>query len=196
MTDRRASTNLSQGGSLRDHFLLAMPGLSGGFFGHTLTYICEHDEHGAMGIVLNNSLNLMLSDVFEQLEIECADRFYSMPVMSGGPVQVERGFVLHSGSPGDWEASQGIAEGITLSASLDILRAIATESGPRDFLIALGYAGWGAGQLERELMDNSWLTHPGDSGIIFHTPCEQRLGAAAASLGIDFNLLSDHAGHG
>ncbi|NND66004.1 MAG: YqgE/AlgH family protein [Halioglobus sp.] len=181
--------------SLRDHFLLAMPCLSQGIFSHSITYICEHGESGAMGIIINQALDLSVGDIFEHLQISPHTDFSDEPVMAGGPVQMDHGFVLHRGSERSWEASLKVTPEITLTTSRDILRAIARNEGPEDHLIALGYAGWSAGQLEQELADNSWLTLPGDSEIIFSTPAEQRLGAAAAELGIDMNLISNQAGH-
>lgn len=181
--------------SLRDHFLLAMPCLSQGIFSHSITYICEHGESGAMGIIINQALDLSVNDIFEHLQIAPLTDFSGEPVMAGGPVQMDHGFVLHRGSERSWEASLKVTPEITLTTSRDILRAIARDEGPQDHLIALGYAGWSAGQLEQELADNSWLTLPGDSEIIFSTPADQRLGAAAAMLGIDMNLISNQAGH-
>ena len=180
---------------LRDHFLLAMPGLSEGIFSHSITYICEHGESGAMGIVINQPLDLSVEEIFEHLQITARQDFSTMPVMAGGPVQIDHGFVLHRKCEKTWEASLKVTPEITLTTSRDILRAIANDKGPNDHLIALGYAGWAAGQLEQELADNSWLTMPANSDIIFTTPADQRLGAAAASLGIDMNLISGEAGH-
>lgn len=180
---------------LRDHFLLAMPSLSEGIFSQSITYICEHGESGAMGIVINQPLELSVAEIFEHLQIDAESDFSSLPVMAGGPVQVDHGFVLHRDPATAWEASIKVTDSITLSTSRDILRAIAMQEGPRDYLIALGYAGWSAGQLEQELAENAWLTLPADSEIIFSTPHEQRLQAAAAQLGIDMNLISAQAGH-
>lgn len=180
---------------LRDHFLLAMPGLSEGIFSHSITYICEHGESGAMGIVINQPLDLSVEEIFEHLQITARQDFSTMPVMAGGPVQIDHGFVLHRKCEKTWEASLKVTPEITLTTSRDILRAIANDKGPNDHLIALGYAGWAAGQLEQELADNSWLTMPANSDVIFSTPADQRLGAAAASLGIDMNLISGEAGH-
>ncbi|GAB5453125.1 MAG: YqgE/AlgH family protein [Halioglobus sp.] len=180
---------------LRDHFLLAMPGLTAGIFSHSITYICEHGESGAMGIIINQTLDLTVQEIFEHLQINVKRNFDDEPVMAGGPVQMDHGFVLHRHSLRDWEASLKITPEITLTTSRDILRAIAAGDGPEDHLIALGYAGWAPGQLEQELADNSWLTLPSDSSIIFSTPADQRLGAAAAMLGIDMNLISGQAGH-
>ena len=180
---------------LRDHFLLAMPGLSEGIFSHSITYICEHGESGAMGIVINQPLDLSVSEIFEHLDITPGKDFSDIPVMAGGPVQIDHGFVLHRNCTSTWESSLKVTPLITLTTSCDVLRAIANNEGPREHLIALGYAGWSAGQLEQELAENSWLTLPADSDIIFKTNPEQRLGAAAAQLGIDMNLISGEAGH-
>ncbi len=180
---------------LRDHFLLAMPSLDEGIFAHSVTYICEHGESGAMGIVINQPLDLSVGEIFEHLQIDARRDFADVPVLAGGPVQIDHGFVLHRNGSEHWEASLKVTPEITLTTSRDILRAIANDAGPPDHLIALGYAGWSAGQLERELAENSWLTLPANSDIIFSTPTEQRLGAAAAQLGIDMNLISGEAGH-
>jgi len=172
-----------------------MPSLSEGVFSQSITYICEHGESGAMGIVINQALDLSVAEIFEHLQIEPRGDFSAEPVMAGGPVQIDHGFVLHRGCETSWEASLRVTDEITLTTSRDILRAIAAGSGPREHLIALGYAGWSAGQLEQELAENSWLTLPADSDIIFNTPAEQRVSAAAAQLGIDMNLISGEAGH-
>lgn len=195
MPSRFSASTARSSDCLRDHFLLAMPGLSEGIFSHSITYICEHGESGAMGIVINQALDLSLAEIFEHLQIHTHEDFSDQPVMAGGPVQIDHGFVLHRKCTRDWEASLKVTPEITLTTSRDILRAIAGGSGPEDHLIALGYAGWSAGQLEHELGENSWLTLPADSDIIFSTPAEQRLGAAAAQLGVDMNLICGEAGH-
>jgi len=180
---------------LRDHFLLAMPGLSEGIFSQSVTYICEHGESGAMGIVINQPLDLSVAEIFEHLDIDPSNDFSTVPVMAGGPVQIDHGFVLHRNCTARWEANLKVTPEITLTTSCDILRAIANDEGPTDHLIALGYAGWAAGQLEQELSDNSWLTLPADGDIIFNTAPHLRLAAAAELLGIDMNLISAEAGH-
>jgi putative transcriptional regulator len=138
---------------------------------------------------------MSLSEIFEHLQIDTAGDFSTAPVMAGGPVQMDHGFVLHRNCDKPWEASLQVTPEICLTTSRDILRAIAIGEGPSDHLIALGYAGWGAGQLEQELADNSWLTLPSASDVIFSTPVDERLRAAAAQLGIDMNLISSQAGH-
>ncbi len=195
MSGRGQVTTARSSDCLRDHFLLAMPSLSEGIFSHSITYICEHGESGAMGIVINQPLDLSVEEIFEHLQIEPRRDYSDVPVMAGGPVQIDHGFVLHRNNHPNWEACLKVTDDITLTTSRDILRAIANDEGPEEYLIALGYAGWSAGQLEQELAENSWLTLPADSDIIFSTPHEQRLGAAAASLGIDMNLISGEAGH-
>ena len=195
MPARFSASTARSSDSLRDHFLLAMPGLTEGIFSHSITYICEHGESGAMGIVINQPLELSVGEIFEHLQISPSQDVSETPVMAGGPVQIDHGFVLHRRCDTHWEASLKVTPEITLTTSRDILRAIANEYGPEDHLIALGYAGWAAGQLEQELAENSWLTLPADSDIIFSTPSDQRLSAAAAQLGIDMNLISGEAGH-
>ena len=195
MTAKYSVNTARSSDCLRDHFLLAMPCLTEGIFSQSITYICEHGESGAMGIVINRPLDLSVGEIFEHLQISAGHDFSSEPVMAGGPVQMDHGFVLHRYCDKGWEASLNVTADITLTSSRDILRAIAIGEGPPEHLIALGYAGWGAGQLEQELADNSWLTLPGSSDVIFSTPSEQRLGAAAAKLGIDMNLISGQAGH-
>jgi len=195
MSGRFSASTAKSSDCLRDHFLLAMPGLSEGIFSQSITYICEHGESGAMGIVINQSLDLSVSEIFEHLQIKPLRDFSREPVMAGGPVHMDHGFVLHRNCDKTWEASLKVTPEITLTTSRDILRAIAEDRGPSEHLIALGYAGWAAGQLEHELAQNSWLTMPSNSDIIFATPPQQRLGAAAALLGIDMNLISGTAGH-
>lgn len=192
---KASSTDSIQGESLRNHFLLAMPNLTDAIFAHSITYLCEHNEHGAMGIVINHPLEVCVEEIMEHLQISAAGRLRDIPVMAGGPVHMDRGFVLHRHTDRKWEASLKITDEIYLTTSRDILAAIAVEEGPEDNLIALGYAGWSAGQLEAEISENSWLTLPADSAIIFETPYHRRAVAAAAKLGVDMNLISGEAGH-
>ncbi|ROQ21460.1 putative transcriptional regulator [Marinimicrobium koreense] len=181
-------------GSLRDHFLIAMPGMLDRNFAHSITYICEHSDEGAMGLVLNNAMPLTLGDIFSQLELGDEQRLGDRTVLAGGPVQVERGFVVHNDTS-RWQSTLSVADDVSLSASRDILEALAEGRGPENFIIALGYAGWEAGQLEDEIAANAWLTMPADRHILFHTPSEQRWAAAANHLGFDLNLISATAGH-
>ena len=181
---------------LKDHFLISMPHMSDHNFTHTLTYICDHNQDGAMGIVINRPMDMSLKDILSHLEMDTESmQKPDMAVYSGGPVQGERGFVLHS--PGkEWESSHPINDQIHLSTSLEILQAIAEGKGPERFLVALGYAGWGAGQLEQEMGENAWLSCPADLDIMFDTAVEQRLDAAASILGINLDLLTSESGHG
>lgn len=181
--------------SLKDHFLVAMPSLTEGIFAHSVTYLCEHNEHGAMGLIINRPMGVALGEILEHLDIDNVRNHGTDPVMAGGPVQTDRGFVLHRTSERQWESTLPITDEISLTTSRDILDALAHNEGPDCALVALGYAGWGAGQLESELAANSWLTIPADSAIIFNTPAEKRLNAAAAKLGIDLALLAPGAGH-
>ena len=150
MSGRFSVNTAKSSDCLRDHFLLAMPGLSEGIFSQSITYICEHGESGAMGLVINQPLDLSVAEIFEHLQITPSSDFSKIPVMAGGPVQIDHGFVLHRNCTTAWEASLKVTPEITLTTSCDILRAIANNDGPGDHLIALGYAGWAAGQLEQE----------------------------------------------
>ncbi len=180
---------------LNDHFLIAMPALNDPHFFHSVTYICEHNAQGAMGIVINQPLDISLADVLTNMGMTAEnEQLNTTPVFLGGPVQTDRGFVLHQ-PPGQWDAMMPITNTTALTTSRDILQAINEGSGPDRSLVALGYAGWGEGQLEHELIENAWLTCPADSAIIFDTPIENRWTAAAASLGIDLTTLSDSFGH-
>lgn len=179
--------------TLKNHFLIAMPGLKDPRFFQSVTYICEHDNRGAMGIRINKSAGISYDELFSQLQL---NRQFgnSSPLLAGGPVNTERGFVLHT-SEKTWTSTQTISDDISLTGSKDILEDIANHQGPHELLIALGYAGWNAGQLEEEIGQNSWLTVPADKHIIFNTPIEQRWHASAKQLGIDLHLLCSQAGH-
>jgi putative transcriptional regulator len=181
--------------SFRNHFLIAMPALVDGMFAHSVTYVCEHSDQGAMGIVINQPMGLPLRDILDHLDIDDARSHLDDPVMAGGPVQTDRGFVLHRTGEQRWESTIVITEEISLTTSRDILSAMAHAQGPSDTLVALGYAGWGAGQLEDEIAANAWLTLPADSAIIFDVPAAQRLNAAAAKLGVNMALMAPGAGH-
>lgn len=183
---------------LTGHLLIAMPGLADPNFHRTVTYICEHSDEGALGIVINRPLDLELGDVFSQLALTPADPALArQPVLQGGPVHPERGFVLHEepGDPPAFDATLAVADSIRVTTSQDILAALAGGRGPRRALLALGYAGWGAGQLEEELAANAWLSVPATAELIFDTPFEGRWRAAARLLGIDLATLSSDAGH-
>lgn len=182
--------------SLKDHFLIAMPGLQDGIFAHSITYMCEHSDQGAMGIVVNRPLDLTYSDIFEHLEIDEFNRNDARPVLAGGPVQTDRGFVLHRRQTRwAWQSMLNVTDEVSVTTSRDILDALARGEGPAEALIALGYAGWSPGQLEQEIAANSWLTLTADPGILFDVPMEQRAHAAARQLGINLDLLSASSGH-
>jgi putative transcriptional regulator len=180
--------------SLKNQFLIAMPGLLGSYFGSTLTYLCEHNEDGAMGIIVNRPSDLSLIDLLVQLGIKPDRAPFGASVMEGGPVAPDRGFILHTDDL-TFEASLPMGDGLILTAAREVLEAIAAGSGPQDYLVALGYAGWGAGQLEEELKDNAWLTCPASFQVLFQEPFDNRVQKAAAALGIDFRFLSGQAGH-
>lgn len=166
-------------------------------FEHTLTYICDHDERGALGLIVNRTLNLDLGEVLEQMNISVDNpEVRHREVFEGGPVDPTHGLVLHlADGVKTWDGTHLFSHDMCISSSRDILEDIAIGKGPVNFLVALGHAGWGPGQLETELVDNAWLTCPADSSIIFATPIEQRLDKAAESLGVDLRNLSPDTGH-
>ncbi len=172
-----------------------MPALQDPNFFHGVTYICEHNENGAMGIMINRPLEIKLGEILAQLELENEDgQLASQPVYLGGPVQNERGFVIHKPA-GDWESSLRVTDDISVTSSRDILAAIADGQGPQQSLIALGYAGWGPGQLEQEMADNAWISVPADESVLFTVPALQRWETAAALGGVDLSRMSDDIGH-
>ncbi|MGI8738609.1 MAG: YqgE/AlgH family protein [Gammaproteobacteria bacterium] len=178
-----------------NQLLIAMPSLADANFSRTVTLICEHNEHGALGVVVNRPTEVRLGALFEHLDIVTDNEHVADAlVYAGGPVQLDRGFILHT-PPGAWESTLTIETDLGLTSSLDILAALAAGDGPERSLVALGYAGWGAGQLEREIADNAWLTVPADTTILFELPAEQRWQAAARKLGVDLGLIAEHAGH-
>jgi len=180
---------------LSHHFLIAMPAMTDPFFAKSLTYICEHNEQGAMGVVVNRPISLTFSELFAQinlpLKVEALD---DELVHFGGPVQSDRGFVLHQPG-GIWQSTLHVSDKVGLTTSKDILQAVGEGQGPANILITLGYAGWSAGQLEDELSQNAWLSVPADESIMFDLPADERLAAAMALLGVDFASLSDEVGH-
>ncbi|MBE9515537.1 MAG: YqgE/AlgH family protein [Proteobacteria bacterium] len=181
--------------SLANHFLIAMPALADPNFSHTVIFICEHTDEGAMGLTINRTMELSMTDIYEQLEIDPdAGVNTTQPVYQGGPVQHNRGFVLHE-PLGQWESSMTITETMAISTSKDIMLAMAHNKGPERSILALGYAGWGPGQLEQEMVENAWLSGPADSQIIFDMPIEKRWHAAARLLGVDIDAISDQSGH-
>lgn len=183
--------------NLTHHFLIAMPAMVDPNFARTLTYICEHNAEGALGIVVNRPTDMDLGTLFERVDIPLGPGgrdFAAMPVYYGGPVQTDRGFVLHRPT-GSWQSTIGVEGGIALTSSRDILQSMSESGQPGEVLVTLGYAGWSAGQLEWELSQNAWLTVAADPRILFDVPSEERLPAAMQLLGIDFASLSEVAGH-
>lgn len=180
--------------SLTDHFLIAMPAMGDPNFNETVTFIFEHTEQNAMGIVINRPTDLTTRNVFSQLEIEINDaQLAKQAVLHGGPVRTEWGFVLHR--DGEYKSTIKTPAGIHISTSQDILAAMAGGEGPDPVILALGCAGWGPGQLEDEIAGNTWLSVPVNPDVIFDTPFEQRWAAAAGLLGVDITSLSSYAGH-
>lgn len=194
--------------NLTHHFLIAMPGMEDEAFAKSVVYVCEHTERGALGIVINKPSELSLKRLFDQVELPLRRvDLVETPVYQGGPVQTERGFVLHdqmlSGEAGDltpresaYASTMVIPGGLGMTTSKDVLEALSTGAGPRRVLISLGYSAWGEGQLESELADNSWLTVGADAAVIFDTPVAQRYDKALALLGLQAWMLSPEAGHG
>jgi len=217
--------------SLENQFLIAMPSLANDYFNKTVTYICEHNDQGAMGLIINMPVNITLHDLLKQIEendreernksvanqatddaseqsVEhtsmseidnnsdniLVDISLEQPVLSGGPISQNRGFVLHQTQPG-WKSSLALSEDIMITTSKDILMALGTDKAPEQFMVTLGYAGWGPGQLEAELKSNAWLTIDADSDILFNTTIELRWKKATQKLGIDVAHLSSEIGH-
>ena len=182
--------------SLKNYFLLAMPGLEDPNFKHSLIYLCEHTaEDGAMGLTINQPSSVPMSKVFEEFGLEFAPEAGDRNLLYGGPVQQERGFVLHRPATEPWQTTVEVAPDVCITASRDIIEDMARNKGPSSGFITLGYAGWAPGQLEQEITDNSWLLIEADPEIIFDTPFEQRAEATAAKLGISLDRLSSQAGH-
>ena len=180
---------------LTNQLLIAMPGMADPNFSTTVTLICEHNDDGALGIIINRPLNLKLSGLFEQLSVDDADPDTAgSPVMSGGPVGTERGFVLH-GKDYSFENTLSVSDEIQLTLSRDVIDAMAVGDGPEKSLVAIGYAGWEPGQLEEEMLANSWLNVTATPELVFDTPFEERWNSAARLLGVDIASLSPDAGH-
>lgn len=181
--------------SFQHHFLIAMPSLHDSFFNRTVIYICEHDEKGAMGLVVNQPGSLMLPELLEYFEIKVLESdMKTQAVFAGGPLEKGQGMVIHDGES-EWKASLKLSEGLTLTTSIDILNTIGKGDGPENTLITLGYSGWDAGQLEQEIAENSWLTVFADKTVLFDVPVEERWHAAAKLLGINMDLMTSAAGH-
>jgi putative transcriptional regulator len=197
----RQKRKLPRPGFLDDQFLIAMPGMKDDRFSRSVIYICAHSEEGAMGIIINQQQQMRFPDLLVQLGIMDENSAIRLPpqtrdfmIRNGGPVDRSRGFVLHTD---DYrvDSSLPVSEDICLTATVDILRAISKGRGPRRALMSLGYSGWGAGQLEREIVDNGWLTCPASSELLFDTDIERKYDRVLASIGIDASRLSHFAGH-
>jgi len=198
MSSDAAPTNLTH------HFLIAMPGLQDDLFAHSVVYLCEHSQRGALGLVINKPCDITLKRLFDQVDLPLLRTdLVDAPVFLGGPVQTERGFVLHEPTfAADAQAAEpafsstmSIPGGLEMTTSRDVLEALANGSGPRRVMVSLGYSAWGQGQLETELGDNSWLTVPADPRLIFDTPVAERYGKALQLLGLQAWMLTPDAGH-
>ena len=190
--------------NLTHHFLIAMPGLEDAAFARSVVYLCEHSPRGALGLIINKPTDINLRNLFEKVDLPLGrDDLAGTPVLQGGPVQTERGFVLHEAvvpqgaepTESVYASTMTIPGGLEMTTSKDVLEAIATGAGPRKLLVTLGYSAWGEGQLESELAENSWLTVSADPSVIFDTPIEQRYDKALLLLGLQAWMLSPHAGH-
>lgn len=180
---------------LTHHFLIAMPNMVDPYFAKSLTYICEHNDQGALGVVVNRPIDLSLQALFERIDLKLEPHeLRDIPVYFGGPVQTDRGFVLHK-PVGDWHSTLNVRDSLGLTTSKDILEAVGKGGGPAKMLVTLGYSGWAAGQLEHELGQNAWLTVEAGEQIIFDLPAEEKLPAAMELLGVDFASLSEDSGH-
>ena len=181
--------------NLANHFLIAMPGMRDPLFRRSVAFVCQHSEEGAMGLLINRLSEYRLGDVLAQMNLQSdLAQVSDAPVLIGGPVQPERGFVLHTPT-GDWESSFRISDRVSVTTSRDILVAIAAGNGPRHAVVTLGYSGWSPGQLEQELCDNHWLTAPAAEHVLFETPLEDRWEAAAGLVGVNLLQLATYAGH-
>jgi putative transcriptional regulator len=187
--------NIETTGYLDQQVLIAMPGMVDSNFTRSVTLLCQHNDEGAIGITINRLSDYSLGEIFSQLHLECADEtIRNMPVLEGGPVAPDRGFVLHSPQEG-YESSMAVGPDIMVTTSRDVLAAIAQGGGPEKYIIALGYAGWGGGQLEGELRENAWLSVMADSDIVFDMPVPNRFDGALGRLGIEVDRLHSDIGH-
>lgn len=186
---------MAGGAYLHNQLLVAMPALADPNFSQSVTLVCEHTGRGALGIVINRPLEMKMSEVLEQLSLSTDDpRLRDLPVLRGGPVQCDRGFVLHRPCPQEWDSTLPVSDALHVTTSRDVLAAMARGEGPAQAVVALGYAGWDAGQLEEEVLQNAWLTVPCDESLIFDLPFEQRWHAAARLLGVELSRISHQAG--
>lgn len=184
--------------NLTNQFLIAMPGMADDTFAGSVVYLCEHSQRGALGLVINKPIDIKLKSLFEKVELELdGEGLGAQPVFYGGPVQTERGFVLHEhmGEPEPFSSTMTVPNGLSMTTSRDVLEALAEGGGPKKVLVTLGCSGWSAGQLEEELGRNGWLTVQADPAVIFDTPVEKRYDRAVSLLGFDPRMLSQEAGH-
>jgi putative transcriptional regulator len=187
--------------NLTGHFLIAMPAMTDPFFAKSVTFICTHNQDGAMGVVINRPTDITYDTLFEKIKVELLNfSVADLPVLYGGPVQPERGFVLHEAASGEWDSTITILDNTALTTSKDILESVAIGSGPAKMLLTLGYAGWTPGQLEQEIKQNSWLSVQAKDvetlhKILYELDYDEKLNAAMALLGVDPTMLSDVAGH-
>lgn len=182
--------------NLTNQFLIAMPNMADPTFSGTVVYLCDHTERGALGLVINRPTDIDLQALFSRIDLKLEiEPLLHVPVYFGGPVQTERGFVLHDATESTYTSSMQVPGGLEMTTSKDVLEAVATGKGPQRFLLTLGHAGWGAGQLEEEISKNGWLTVQADPKIVFDVPAEDRFEAALALLGISSSMLSGEAGH-
>jgi putative transcriptional regulator len=185
--------------NLTNHFLVAMPGMADPFFYRAVIYICEHNEDGAMGLIINAPIDITVAGMLKQVEVESIHpKIYkehlNMPVLNGGPVSEDRGFILHEPKD-EYHSSIQMTDKLMVTTSKDILGVLGTEAEPKNYIVALGYSGWTAGQLEKELAENAWLTVKADPEVMFNTPVHQRWNKAVEMLGIDPAQLSTESGH-
>lgn len=184
---------------LTNQFLIAMPGMADEAFAGSVIYMCEHNEKGALGLVINKPISLTLGNLFEKVDLSLPyDELAARPVFYGGPVQTERGFVLHEpldAQGGHYNATLAVPGGLEMTTSRDVLEALSNGAGPKRLLVTLGYSGWAAGQLEEEIGRNGWLTVDAERAVIFDTPVEERYARALGLLGVDPRMLSQDAGH-
>jgi putative transcriptional regulator len=188
----------TSGMNLANHFLIAMPAMADPIFGGTVVYVCEHNDKGVLGVVINKPTDMTMDVLFDRIDLKLSESLQSTvssaPIMFGGPVQDDRGFVLHSPG-GRYSSSLAVTEEVAFTTSIDVLEAVANGDGPQRMLVSIGYAGWSPGQLEDEIASNGWLTVGADARVLFDLPIEERYTAAIKLLGIDPLMLATEAGH-
>jgi len=188
----------TSGLNLANHFLIAMPSIQDPVFGGTVVYVCEHNDKGVLGVVINKPTDMTMETLFDRVDLKLAEGLRATvvdePIMFGGPVQDDRGFVLHSPG-GRYSSSLSVTDDVAFTTSIDVLEAVASGGGPARMLVSIGYAGWSPGQLEEEILRNGWLTVGADARVLFDLPIEERYNAAIKLLGIDPLMLASEAGH-